>query len=79
MSTPFKVIIVAAGKSTRFGADTPKQYLLLNGKPLLQHSIDVFDSIKACAHIYVAVAPEHEEHLKPIINQYTGDNLSSSS
>lgn len=76
MSTSFKVIIVAAGKSTRFGADTPKQYLLLNGKPLLQHSIDVFDAIKDCAHIYVAVAPEHDEHFKPIINQYTGDKIS---
>lgn len=32
-------MIVAAGHGSRFGATTPKQYLLLQGKTLLQHSV----------------------------------------
>jgi len=39
----FHVIIPAAGNGSRMGADTPKQYLSLNGKPLIQHVVNVFD------------------------------------
>ncbi|MEE9258180.1 MAG: 2-C-methyl-D-erythritol 4-phosphate cytidylyltransferase [Nitrospinaceae bacterium] len=36
-------IIPAAGKGTRIGAAVPKQFLLLNGKPILSHTIEVFE------------------------------------
>lgn len=39
----FHVIIPAAGSGSRMGAGSPKQYLSLNGKPLIQHVIQVFD------------------------------------
>lgn len=35
-------IIVAGGSGTRMGANIPKQFLLLGGKPLLQHSVEAF-------------------------------------
>ncbi len=35
-------LIVAAGSGSRFGGELPKQYLPLNGKPVLQHSIETF-------------------------------------
>jgi 2-C-methyl-D-erythritol 4-phosphate cytidylyltransferase len=35
-------IIVAAGSGQRMGAEMPKQFLLLNGKPLLQYTIQSF-------------------------------------
>lgn len=34
------VIIVAGGSGSRFGADVPKQYCLLDGRPVLMHTID---------------------------------------
>ncbi len=34
------VIIVAAGTGSRFGADLPKQFCLLEGKPVLCHTIE---------------------------------------
>jgi 2-C-methyl-D-erythritol 4-phosphate cytidylyltransferase/2-C-methyl-D-erythritol 2,4-cyclodiphosphate synthase len=34
-------IILAAGNSTRFNNETPKQLYLLNGKPIINYSIDV--------------------------------------
>lgn len=34
-------VILAAGKSTRFGSEVPKQLCLIDGKPIIQHSIDV--------------------------------------
>ena len=33
-------IVVAAGSGRRFGADLPKQFHLLGGKPVLMHAVD---------------------------------------
>lgn len=35
-------VIVAGGSGLRMGATSPKQFLLLKGKPLLRHTIDAF-------------------------------------
>lgn len=36
-------VIVAGGSGTRFGADVPKQFLSLGGKPILMRTIEAFD------------------------------------
>lgn len=38
----FFAIIVAGGSGSRMKSDIPKQFLLLNGKPILQHTIERF-------------------------------------
>lgn len=45
------VIIMAAGSGTRMGADMPKQFLELDGKAILQRTIEVF--LEACPGISV--------------------------
>ncbi len=35
-------VIVAGGSGLRMGTDTPKQFLLLNGKPVLWHTLNKF-------------------------------------
>ena len=35
-------IILAGGSGERFESNIPKQFVNLNGKPVIQHSIDVF-------------------------------------
>lgn len=35
-------IVVAGGKGTRFRSSTPKQFLELNGKPVLLHTLEAF-------------------------------------
>lgn len=43
---PNKIVIIAAGGSgSRLRSDLPKQYLLLNGKPVLMHTIQAFVGI----------------------------------
>ena len=37
------VIIVAGGSGTRFGAEVPKQFLVLGGKPILMRTIAAFE------------------------------------
>jgi 2-C-methyl-D-erythritol 4-phosphate cytidylyltransferase len=38
------VIIPAAGQGTRMGSSTPKQYLSLNGQPILHHTLMAFEN-----------------------------------
>ena len=39
-------IIVAGGSGSRMKSDVPKQFLLLNGKPILQHTIERFLAVQ---------------------------------
>ena len=51
------VVIMAAGSGTRMGAELPKQFLQIDGKAILQKTIEVF--LEACPGIsVVTVLPE---------------------
>jgi 2-C-methyl-D-erythritol 4-phosphate cytidylyltransferase len=51
-------IIVAAGSGTRMGGDTPKQFQLLKGKPVLWHTLKAFT--KAYEDVqFILVLPEN--------------------
>ena len=52
-------LIVAGGKGLRFGSATPKQFLGLNGKPVLLHTINAFVRYSSGIQI-VLVLPESE-------------------
>jgi 2-C-methyl-D-erythritol 4-phosphate cytidylyltransferase len=51
-------IIVAAGTGSRFGSETPKQFLTLAGKPIVVHTIERFAAAPSVDAI-VAVVPTH--------------------
>jgi len=38
-------IILSAGRGERIGSSTPKQYLKLNNKPVLEYSLDLFEGM----------------------------------
>jgi len=48
-------IIVAGGSGKRFNSSTPKQFLKLNGKPILAYSIEKFEKSKLIDEIILAV------------------------
>lgn len=52
-------LIPAAGMGKRMGAEINKQYLLLAGKPIVAHTISVFEQAPFVDHIYV-VTPAAE-------------------
>jgi 2-C-methyl-D-erythritol 4-phosphate cytidylyltransferase len=54
----FHVIIPAAGSGSRMAADYPKQYLSLNGKPLIQHVIKVFEQASKISSINVILSSD---------------------
>ena len=53
------VIIVAGGKGSRMGSETPKQFLPLNGEPILFHTIRQFRKALPEAEL-VLVLPKQE-------------------
>lgn len=57
----FHVLIPAAGAGTRMGAEVPKQYLLLNGKPLIQHVIELFEQSAHIQSIHLVLS-EQDTH-----------------
>ncbi len=59
------VIIVAGGSGTRMGGGTlPKQFRLLDGKPVLAHTIDLFAEALPGAPIVVVVPAAHLDFWK---------------
>lgn len=52
------VIIPAAGSGQRFGGSVPKQYQLLCGKPLLEHTISKWLSVDTVSKVVVAIAED---------------------
>jgi len=66
-------VILGAGNSTRFGNETNKIYQLLNGKTVLEHSIDKFLSIEMIKKIIVVFNSNDYLMIKGIIDKY--DNL----
>lgn len=54
----FHVIIPAAGNGSRMGAESPKQYLSLHGKPLIQYVIKVFEQANKVNAIHIILSEE---------------------
>jgi 2-C-methyl-D-erythritol 4-phosphate cytidylyltransferase/2-C-methyl-D-erythritol 2,4-cyclodiphosphate synthase len=52
------ILLPAAGIGLRFGGDTPKQYLMLLGKPVLQHVIERLAPAFDESVIHIALSPE---------------------
>jgi 2-C-methyl-D-erythritol 4-phosphate cytidylyltransferase/2-C-methyl-D-erythritol 2,4-cyclodiphosphate synthase len=53
-------LIIAAGKGKRYAGSVPKQYELLNGEPILWHSIQAFLNNPQIDAVIVVIHPEHE-------------------
>lgn len=51
-------VIVAAGSGSRFGADIPKQFLSLAGKPVLAHTVEAFRRALPEGEIVVVLAED---------------------
>lgn len=58
MSKRTFAVIPAAGTGSRFGGDTPKQYLPLNGAPLIRHTLQALLADVRIERIAVILAPD---------------------
>ncbi len=60
MRRSFHVIIVAAGSGVRLGAQLPKQYINLGGKPILRRTIESFQTVEGLGRLCVVINPDHK-------------------
>lgn len=64
-------IIVAGGKGLRMGADIPKQFLLLHGRPVLMHTIEAFINADASVRIILVLPQDHVAYWAQLCNDYS--------
>src|SRR5664279_616077 len=67
------VILPAAGLGTRMAGPQPKQFLALNGLPILIHSLRAFAAVKRVTAIYVAVRKPEIERVQAQIAEYAAE------
>ena len=63
-------LIVAAGSGSRMGTDIPKQFLLLQGKPVLMHTLEVFYNYDPEMHIILLLAPDQKDYWRDLCQKY---------
>lgn len=54
-------ILMAAGKGTRMGSEVPKQFLEINGKMLLEYSLQTFQDHPRIDEIVIVLPPDYIE------------------
>ena len=64
------VIIVAGGSGSRMNNVVPKQFLLLNGRPVLMRTIEKFYNTIPDIHIIVVLAVENNKQWADLCHQY---------
>ena len=60
MTTKIIALVPAAGTGTRMGDSLPKQYLALNGKPMIFHTLAALVKVVRISHIFVVLSPEDQ-------------------
>ena len=56
------IIVVAGGKGTRMGAEIPKQFLILNDKPVLMHTIEAFFNYNKTIKVILVLPKEQQDY-----------------
>jgi 2-C-methyl-D-erythritol 4-phosphate cytidylyltransferase len=75
MSNSVGVVIVAAGRGTRMGTVESKQYLLLQGKPIIVHTLEVFQQHELISEIVLVTGKEDLERCREWIQLYKLDKV----
>ena len=64
------IIIVAGGKGLRMGAEIPKQFLILNDKPVLMHTIDAFYNYDPSIKIILVLPEEQQDYWTELCEKF---------
>ena len=71
MSTPlFSVIITAGGIGKRMGSDLPKQFLEINGKPILLHTLEKFYHFDPSIQLILTLPSEWKSYWKELMIEH---------
>ena len=63
-------IIFAGGSGVRMGAGIPKQFLEINGKPILVHTLQLFQYHDQIDAIYISVLEDYIPYVEDLAEEY---------
>ena len=63
-------VIFAGGSGVRMGAGVPKQFLEINGKPIIIHTLQLFQYHKMIDKIYVSILKDYVDYMKELVEDY---------
>lgn len=63
-------LIIAGGVGSRFGADRPKQFVVINEKPILQYTLNVFQESETIDKILVVCVDGWKDFVEQIKDEY---------
>ena len=63
-------VIFAGGSGVRMGAGKPKQFLEVNGKPIIMHTLEIFESHPQVDEIYVACKEDYIDKLEKLLRRF---------
>lgn len=66
----YEVVLPAAGSGKRMGAGQNKLFLKLLEKPILIHTLEVFQQDPFCTGIWLAVKPEERTYIQELLEQF---------
>ena len=66
----YEVVLPAAGSGKRMGAGQNKLFLKLLEKPILIHTLEVFQQDPFCTGIWLAVKPEERTYIRELLEQF---------
>lgn len=63
-------IIFAGGSGVRMGAGIPKQFLEINGKPIIVHTLQLFQYHDKIDKIYISVLEQYIPYMQELVDEY---------
>lgn len=60
-------IILSGGVGSRMGADIPKQYIEVNGKPIIQYCLETFLNAEEISNIIIGVSEEWKPYVESMV------------
>ncbi|MEC0094013.1 2-C-methyl-D-erythritol 4-phosphate cytidylyltransferase [Paenibacillus macquariensis] len=75
MDNSLGIVIVSAGKGSRMGTLESKQYLLLQDKPILIHTLEVFNSMPQVKEIVLVTGQDDVGRVQEWVHEYKMDKV----
>lgn len=66
----YTAVVLAGGTGKRMNSDIPKQYLEINGKPILAYSLEAFQNSQVDSIVVVCKAGDEEYIQKEFVDKY---------
>lgn len=70
-------VILAGGVGTRIGLDTPKQLIKIAGRPIMEHTLAVFQEHQEIDEIIVLMARGHLDRVREIVRKNGFDKVTA--